>query len=151
MSVQTECKTPSKDCDVKVQDYCSKNPNDVDFCGCSVNALKSNPDPALGKTPVKCWADSCNKNPKAYQFYFLKDEPCPAVCIDQSTITALGSNISGSSFNQASCGGENVQKQDPKVQQSVTELYKYGAGVIIFFVLILLCLSLSMSSIMFIK
>ena len=122
-----------------------------DFCGCSSKVLANAPDPKLGAAPVKCWAQSCNKNAKAYQFEFVKNEKCPDICIDESSITALGSNITGSSFNQASCGGQNVQKQDPKVQQSVTQLYTYGAGMVVIFVVILLCMSLSISSVMFIK
>jgi hypothetical protein len=154
MGVPQECVNSSRDCDVKVQDFCNNITNynaNKDFCGCSTQVLASAPDPKLGAAPTKCWAQSCNKNAKAYQFEFVKDEKCPDICIDESSITALGSNITGSSFNQASCGGENVQKQDPKVKQSVTQLYTYGAGVIVAFVLILLCMSLSISSVMFIK
>ena len=154
MGVPEDCVNSSRQCDVKVQDFCNNIENynkNKDFCGCSTQVLASAPDPKLGAAPIKCWAQSCNKNAKAYQFEFVKDEKCPDICIDESSITALGSNITGSSFNQASCGGENVQKQDPKVKQSVTQLYTYGAGVIVAFVLILLCMSLSISSVMFIK
>ncbi len=152
MGINDPClANPSLQCDQTVQDYCNKNPNDKDFCGCSTNVLKDVPDPALGRTPVKCWADSCNKNPKAYQFFFVKDQTCPSVCIDESSITALGSNITSSDFTQSSCGGEVVKKQDPKVAQSVAKLYTYGIGTIIGFVVILLCISMSMSLILFIK
>lgn len=154
MGVPEDCKTPSASCDAKVQDFCNIDANynaNKDFCGCSVQVLKTAPDPALGATPVKCWADSCNKNVKAYQFLFVKDQACPSICIDESSITALGSNITGSSFNQSSCGGQNIQKQDPKAKESVTKLYTYGAGTIISFVFILLCISASMSSILIIK
>jgi hypothetical protein len=153
MGVNDPClANPSLQCDQWVQDYCNKNPNDQDFCGCSTNMLKDAPDPALGRTPVKCWSDKCNKNANSYKFFFVKDEKCPDVCVDESSITALGSTITGSSFNQSSCGGaQNIQTQDPKVAQSVTKLYTYGIGTIIAFVVILLCISMSMSLILFIK
>lgn len=152
MGVNDKClANPSLDCDKWVQDYCNQNQNDQDFCGCSTNVLKDSPDPALGRTPVKCWSDKCNKNVNAYKFFFVKDEKCPDVCVDQSTITALGSNITGSEFNQSSCGGEIVKPQDPKAAQNVTKIYTYGVGVIIAFVVILLCISMSMSLILVIK
>lgn len=156
VSVPIKCKPPisSAECDILVQDFCNIEANynaNKEFCGCSVKVLKDAPDPNLGRTPVKCWADSCNKNAKAYQFEFVKDQKCPDVCIDESSITALGSNITASSFNQASCGGENVQKQDPKASKDITQLYTYGAGVVVVFILTLLCMSLSISSVMFMK
>ena len=154
MGVPEDCKTPSVDCDAKVHDFCMIDANfnaNKDFCGCSSKVLKDAPDPNLSNAPVKCWANSCNKNPKAYQFLFVKDEKCPDICIDESSITALGSNITGSSFNQASCGGQNVKKQDPNAQKGISDIYKWGAGMGVFFLLILICMSMSMSSILFIK
>lgn len=141
----------STQCDQLVQEYCAKNENDQNFCGCSTNMLKDKPDPALGMTPVKCWSDKCNKNANAYQFLYADKLTCPQVCVDQSTITALGSNITGSEFNQSSCGGQNVKTEDPKAAQNVTKIYTYGVGVVIAFVVILLCISLSMSLILVIK
>jgi hypothetical protein len=154
MGIKEDCVVSSAQCDIRVQEFCNVDANykaNMEFCGCSTQVLKDAPDPKLGAAPIKCWANSCNKNAKAYQFKFVENEKCPDVCIDESSITALGSNISGSSFSQASCGGQNVQKQDPKVAQSVTELYTYGIGIVIAFVLILLCLSLSISSVLFMK
>jgi hypothetical protein len=153
MGINDNClKNPSLECDRWVQDYCMKHPNDIDFCGCSINALKQIPDPALGNLPVKCWANSCNKNPNAYQFYFIKDQKCPDVCVDNSTLTALGSNIQGSQLTQSSCNGQvNIQKDTSDIQKKLNEFYKYGIGIGILFIIIILCISISMSSILLIK
>lgn len=167
-SLKASCLNKSSfDCDKKVEDFCRLNPTDKDFCGCSVNMLKDAPDPALGFTPVKCWSDKCNKNSQSYKFFFVKDETCPQVCIDQSSITALGSNITGSTFQQSSCGGEIDKKKDPKDpkdpkkdskkdqekdqekdEKSFTKIY---VGVIIACFVILSCISMSISLILFIK
>ena len=75
MSVPQQCVNSSKDCDIKVQDFCNDDTNYnkfKDFCGCSSKVLANAPDPKLGAAPVKCWAQSCNKNAKAYQFEFVK-------------------------------------------------------------------------------
>lgn len=142
---KSEClANPSQSCDIWVNDYCNKNINDTDFCGCSTNVLKDVPDPELGNTPVKCWANSCNKNPNAYQFYFVKEQSCPSLCIDKSSITALGSNISSSSFNQASCGGQNNTVKNVEfeetIQLQISQLYEYGiktiAGMILLQIII---------------
>jgi len=134
MSKQECLANPSPSCDTWVQDYCNKNTSDQNFCGCSTNVLQNAPDPELGNTPIKCWANSCNKNANAYQFYFVKDQTCPSLCIDKSSITALGSNISSSSFNQASCGGQNNTVKDDAfendIQIQITELYGYGIKAI---------------------
>ena len=129
MGVKEECIIPSKECDRKVQDYCNSVPNDKDFCGCSTNVLKDVPDPALGNLPTMCWAKSCTQNPNAYQFYFTQTYKCPDVCIDQSTITALGSNITESSFNQASCGANIAVENNDENTKTLSELYQYILGL----------------------
>lgn len=89
-------------CDDVISDYCKVNPDNLDLCGCSSNAFQKIPDPQMGKLNPKCWAESCSTNTRAYRFAF-NNETCPTVCIDNSTITSLGSNITDSSFKQYSC------------------------------------------------
>jgi hypothetical protein len=145
MGVPEECQIPSLECDKKVQSYCNQNPNDLDFCGCSTNALAKISDPRLGNSPVKCWAKSCTQNANAYQFFFTQTDNCPDVCIDNSTITALGSNITASSFNQASCGA--TQKTDNSaVTKTLTDLYLRGFELTILFFVITCLLLLSIFS-----
>lgn len=150
MGINDNClANPSPSCDRWVQDYCMKHSNDVDFCGCSINALKQVPDPALGALPVKCWANSCNKNANSYKFFYVKNEICPDVCIDNSSITALGSNIQGSQLTQSGCKGNiNVQKDTSAIEKKLTDFYTYGAGVGILFIVIILCI---LSSVLIIK
>ena len=145
MSKQECLANPSQACDIWAQDYCNLNKSDTGFCGCSTNVLVDAPDPELGNTPIKCWANSCNKNPNAYQFYFVKDQVCPSLCIDKSSITALGSNINSSSFNQASCGGLNNNVKDVEYEQTIqlqiTQLYEYGIKTIAGMVLLQIIIS----------
>jgi hypothetical protein len=135
-------------CDQTVSDYCKSNPNDLDFCGCSANSFKNIPDPKMGKLNPKCWADSCSTNPRAYRFAFT-DETCPNVCVDNSTIQALGSNITDSQFRQSSCAGQNINvEDDKKAQQQLTDIKKYatyGAGTSIALVVCIVCSLLSLS------
>jgi hypothetical protein len=145
MGVPDECQIPSKECDKKVQAYCNQNPSNLDFCGCSINALAQISDPKLGNSPVKCWAKTCTQNANAYQFYFTQTDNCPDICIDNSTITALGSNITSSAFNQASCGA--TQKVDDTASRNtLSELYSSGikltTGIVIFnlFILFSICI-----------
>lgn len=114
-----------KECDTVMNDYCRSNPNNLDLCGCSANAYQKLPDAKMGKLNPKCWSDTCSTNPNAYRFKFNSD-PCPSVCVDNSTINALGSNITDSQFKQSSCGGTNVDQTDPAAKRSIENLYKYG-------------------------
>ena len=140
----------SRECDPIVQAYCNNTPTDLDFCGCSTNALNKVTDPKLGESPVRCWANSCNKNANAYQFAFTKDLQCPNICVDNSTITALGSNITDSTFSQSSCGGE-IKTDNKEVEKTLATWQQYGMGFGIAILVILLCMSMSISSIFVFK
>lgn len=140
----------SKECDRIVQAFCNSNQNDLEFCGCSTNAFKQIPDPKLGQAPVKCWANTCNKNANAYQFFYTKDAQCPNVCIDNSTITALGSTITDSAFNQASCGAE-VQASNPETEKTIKTWGQYGLGFAILIFVIVILMSSSISSLFIFK
>ena len=113
-------------CDQAVSDWCKTNSDELNFCGCSANAFKNIPDPKMGRLNPKCWADSCSTNVTAYRFAF-NEETCPNVCVDNSTINALGSNITDSEFKQSSCSGTNTtNKDDKQAQQQIAELKKYA-------------------------
>lgn len=133
-------------CDSIMQTHCANNPNDVDVCGCSANVYKKVPDPQLANANPVCWATSCNTNVNAYKFKHTLDSTgkCPNICIDNSTVNAVGSTIIDSKISQSSCGGTNVDIQggDKKDMQNV---YTTGAffGVSIVICVILLVLSLS--------
>jgi hypothetical protein len=145
-TLQNICAVPSKDCDKRVEAYCAANPNDKDFCGCSTNVLVDITDPKLGNSPVKCWARSCTQNVNAYQFYSFQTDPCPDICIDQSSITAIGSNITDSSFNQAGCNStQNIQQNDTALKTTISQLYEYGLGFGIGVIIMFICLLLSIS------
>jgi hypothetical protein len=125
--LKAQCQIPSKDCDIKVQNYCRANPSDTDFCGCSTNVLADISDPKFGNSPVKCWAKSCTQNANAYQFFSFQTDTCAPICIDNSSVTVLGSNLSDSSFNQASCGSQNITQNDTALKTTISQLYEYGS------------------------
>jgi len=146
--LRKKCVIPSKECDNLVQTYCINNPSDEDFCGCSTNVLKNIPDPAMGNSPVKCWAKSCTQNANSYQFHSYQTEKCPDICIDKSTITAIGSNISSSAFNQSSCGNKAVEDSSVSVTKTLTHLYSVGINYSIVNLLLMIIIFSSMSSIL---
>ena len=144
-TLQTICAIPSKECDQRVSAFCAANPNDKDFCGCSTNVLVDITDPKMGNSPIKCWAKSCTQNVNAYQFFSFQTDPCPDICIDQSSVVALGSNITDSSFNQAGCNSTQNITQDTGVQTTISQLYEYGLGFAVTVVIMFVCLLLSIS------
>jgi hypothetical protein len=144
--LMTKCAIPSAACDKLVNAYCLANKNDTDFCGCSTNAIKGIPDPAFGNLPIKCWATTCTQNPNAYQFFAYQVDQCPNVCVDNSSITALGSNITDSTFTQAGCGAD--VKTDGTAQKTLADLYEKGFLVAFGFtgLLVLILISISVLS-----
>jgi hypothetical protein len=142
--LKIKCIIPSSECDKLVDTYCKNNTSDKDFCGCSTNVLIDISDPKMSNSPVKCWAKTCTQNVNSYQFAAFQTAACPDICIDQSTITSIGSNITSSSFNQASCGSTQTTKEDSGLKNTLSELYKLGIGFSIAILIIIVSMSSSM-------
>jgi hypothetical protein len=131
-------------CDQTMSNHCKSNPGDLDLCGCSANAFQKIPDPKMGMLNPKCWSQTCSTNATAYRFKF-NDDKCPQVCVDNSTINALGSNIVDSKFKQSNCGSQDIEVDDTKSQEDMQQLKNaLTMGGIGLLVLIICSISLSL-------